>query len=132
MNDLAAAIGLGNLAGFRERLARRQDIAAVYRQRLEGVAGLALLRSEPGHHSAHWLFTVLVERRAAFVQALEDRGIPTSVVHRRIDRHPVFAGRRGDLAGQHAFDEQQISIPLHSSLSDREVEQIVEAVRAGW
>jgi perosamine synthetase len=132
MNDLAAAIGLGNLAGFRERLVRRQEIAAVYRQRLEGVPGLTLLRSEPGHHSAHWLFTVLVERRTAFVQALEDRGIPTSVVHRRIDRHPVFAGLRGDLAGQHTFDERQISIPLHSSLSDREVDQIVEAVRAGW
>jgi perosamine synthetase len=132
MNDLAAAVGLGNLAGFRERLARRREIAAVYRQDLEGVPGLTLLRSDTGYQSAHWLFTVLVERRASFVRALEERGVPTSVVHRRIDRHPVFGRTRPDLAGQDAFDERQISIPLHSSLSDREVQQIVEGVRAGW
>ena len=47
MNDLAAAIGLGNLAGFRERLARRREIAAVYREGLEGVPGLTLLRADP-------------------------------------------------------------------------------------
>jgi perosamine synthetase len=132
MNDLAAAVGLGNLAGFRERLARRREIAAVYRQGLEGVPGLTLLRSDPGHESAHWLFTMLVERRASFVRALEDRGVPTSVVHRRIDRHPVFGGTRPELAGQDSFDQHQISIPLHSTLSDREVQQIVEGVRTGW
>ncbi len=132
MNDLAAAIGLGNLAGFRERLARRREIAAVYREGLEGVPGLTLLRADPGHHSAHWLFTVLVERRPSFVQALEDRGIPTSVVHRRIDRHSVFGGIRPALLGQDHFDEQQISLPLHSSLSDREVQQVLAGVRAGW
>ena len=78
------------------------------------------------------LFTVLVERRSGFVQALEERGIPTSVVHRRIDRHSVFGGIRRDLPGQDHFDQHQISLPLHSSLSDREVQQVLDAVRAGW
>ena len=132
MNDLAAAIGLGNLAGFRERLARRREIAAIYREGLEGVPGMTLLRADPDHHSAHWLFTVLVERRPSFVHALEERGIPTSVVHRRIDRHSVFGGTRPDLPGQDQFDEGQISLPLHSSLSEREVQQVVAGVRAGW
>ena len=132
MNDLAAAVGLGNLVGFRERLARRREIAAAYRHDLERVPGLTLLRSDEGHQSADWLFTVLVERRASFVHALEERGIPTSVVHRRIDRHPVFGGTRPELSGQDHFDERQIALPLHSSLSDREVQQIVEGVRAGW
>jgi perosamine synthetase len=131
MNDLAAAVGLGNLAGFRDRLARRREIAARYRREFEGVPGLTLLRSDEGHDSASWLFTVLVEQRSSFVRALEDRGVPTSVVHRRIDRHRVFGGIR-DLAGQRHFDERQISLPLHSSLSDREVQQVVDVVRAGW
>lgn len=82
--------------------------------------------------SALHLAPVLVERRASFVRALEHRGVPTSVVHRRIARHPVFGSARQELAGQDAFDERQISVPLHSSLSEREVQQIVEAVRAGW
>ena len=132
MNDLAAAVGLGNLAGFDRRLARRREIAAIYRQSLESIPGLTLLRSDEGYESACWLFTVLVERRAAFVEALEQRGVPTSVVHRRIDRHPVFGGTRQELSGQTHFDEHQISLPLHSGLADREVQQVVDSVRAGW
>jgi perosamine synthetase len=131
MNDLAAAVGLGNLAGLKNRLARRRDIATQYRDELGGVPGLTLLRSDEGHASANWLFTVLVEQRASFARALEDRGVPTSVVHRRIDRHRVFGGIR-DLPGQRHFDERQISLPLHSSLSEREVRQVVDSVRAGW
>lgn len=132
MNDLAAAVGLGNLAGFRERLARRRAVAATYRRALEGVPGLTLLRSDDGHESASWLFTVLVEQRTSFVRALKGRGIPTSVVDRRIDRYQVFGGTRATLGGQCHFDEQQISLPLHSSLSEHDVQQVIAGVRAGW
>ena len=132
MNDLAAAVGLGNLAGFRERLTRRREIAAAYRQALESVPGMTLLRSEHGYESACWLFTVLVEGRESFVRALKGRGVPTSVVDRRIDRYRVFGGTRAALAGQRRFDEQQISLPLHSSLSDSDVRQVIDAVRTGW
>ena len=132
MNDLAAAVGLGNLVGFRERLARRREIAAAYRRALAGVPGLTLLRSDDGHESACWLFTVLVERREQFVRALKGRGIPTSVVDRRIDRYRVFGGIRAALVGQRQFDERQISLPLHSSLSEHDVQQVIVGVRAGW
>jgi perosamine synthetase len=128
MNDLAAAVGLGNLVGFRERLARRREIAAAYRRALAGVPGLTLLRSDDGHESACWLFTVLVERREQFVRALKGRGIPTSVVDRRIDRYRVFGGIRAALVGQRQFDERQISLPLHSSLSEHDVQQVIAGV----
>jgi perosamine synthetase len=132
MNDLAAAVGLGNLAGFRERLSRRRAIAGVYRRALDGVPGLTLLRSDDGRESSEWLFTLLVERRAAFVRVLKARGIPTSVVNRRIDRYTVFGGIRPELTGQSYFDEHQISLPLHSGLTDDDVQRVIAAVRAGW
>lgn len=132
MNDLAAALGLGNLIGCRERLARRRAIATAYRQAFDGVPGLTLLRSDEGHESANWLFTVLVERRASFARALQGRGIPASVVHRRIDRFRVFGGARTGLAGQRQFDDNQISLPLHSGLSENDVQQVIASVRAGW
>ena len=94
--------------------------------------GLTLLRSDHGYESACWLFTVLVERRDQFVRALKGRGIPTSVVDRRIDRYRVFGGMRAALAGQRQFDDRQISLPLHSSLSEDDVQQVIAGVRAGW
>jgi perosamine synthetase len=132
MNDVAAAIGLGNLPELPAQLARRREIAAVYRRELRNVAGLTLLRLEPDRESAWWLFTVLVERRENFVPALAERGVPTSVVHQRIDRNEVFGGPNEDLVGQRLFDDSQIALPLHAALTDSEVEQVIDAVRHGW
>lgn len=128
MNNVAAAIGLGNLEDFPKRLARRRQIAAFYRSALSDCPGLQLLRLKPDREHAYWLFTLLVDRRDDFVCRLAERGIPTSVVDLRIDQNSIFGGPR-PLPGQAEFDRRQISIPLHENLSDAQVEQIVEAIK---
>lgn len=132
MNNVAAAIGLGNLEGLAGQLARRREIAAFYRSELRNVPGLQLLALEPDREHAYWLFTVLVERRQDFVGALAEEGIPTSVVDLRIDRNTVFGGLRQDLPGQTRFDAQQIALPLHECLLREDAEHVVAAVRNGW
>jgi perosamine synthetase len=132
MNDLAAAVGLGNLETFGERLARRRATAARYRSELDDVPGLQLLRMEEDREHAFWLFTILVERRAAFVRKLADAGVPTSVVHVGSDRNSVFGGKQTELTGQRQFDDRQIALPVHDGLGEDDVDRVVEAVRAGW
>lgn len=132
MNDLAAAVGLGNLEDFPHRLARRRQIAAAYRAQLGGVPGLQLLRLQDDREHAWWLFTILVERREDFIRMLASHGLPASVVHQRIDRNSVFGGPRADLPGQEEFDARQVSIPVHEGLSDTESAAFVRAIRAGW
>jgi perosamine synthetase len=132
MNDLAAAVGLGNLEGFPARLRRRQEIAARFRAELGDVPGLELLDKADDRSHAYWLFPVLVSRREDFVRKLAERGIPASVVNRRIDRHPVFGGIRRELEGQARFDRSQISLPVHEELSDTQVERVIEVIRSGW
>lgn len=132
MNDLAAAVGLGNLEDFSQRLARRQQRGAFYREQLAGVPGLQLLQCADDRTHAYWLFTVLVDRRDAFIRHLADHGIPSSVVHLRIDRNAVFGGARDDLPGQALFNERQVSLPLHEGLTDDDVQRILSTVRSGW
>jgi perosamine synthetase len=132
MNDLAAALGLGNLETFAARLKRRRDIGALYRRELSRVPGLSLLRQDGDREHAFWLFTVKVERREDFVRRLAASSVPASVVHLRIDRNAVFGGARRDLPGQDEFDRTQISLPVHEGLSDDDVAAVVRAVRAGW
>jgi perosamine synthetase len=132
MNDLAAAVGLGNLETFSARLARRQQIGSLYRQQLRNVAGLELLELLPDRSHAYWLFTVLVERREDFIRKLAEQQIPASVVHLRIDHNSVFGGMRDDLSGQAEFDSRQVSIPVHEGLSDEQAGQIVAVIRGGW
>jgi dTDP-4-amino-4,6-dideoxygalactose transaminase len=78
------------------------------------------------------LFTALVENRDDFICHLAADGIPTSVVHLRIDRYTVFGGRRAGLPGQEAFEAHQISLPVHAGLSEDNVDQIVRRIRQGW
>ncbi len=132
LNDLEAAVGLGNLEDFPQRLARRQEIGNCYRQRLRDVPGLQLLRLDDDRTHAYWLFTILVERREDFIRKLASEGIPASVVHLRIDHNSVFGGVRDDLPGQAEFNERQVAIPVHEGLSPDEVEHIVHAIRSGW
>ena len=132
MNDLAASLGLGNLAAFPAQLTRRREIAAHYRQRLAGVPGLTLLRCDSDRQHAYWVFTILVDRRDDFTRCLKDRGVPTSVVDLRIDRFRVFGGQADDLPGQAEFDARQVAIPVHAALTADDVESIINAIRRGW
>ena len=132
LNDLAAAVGLGNLDSFPAMKARLRSVEATYRGQLADIGGLRLLRSEDDRVSGHWLFTMRVERREDFIRAMADRGVPASVVHLRIDRNSVFGGQRDDLPGQDVFNREQVSLPIHFGLSDEDVEKVVAAVQAGW
>ena len=63
MNDLAAAIGLGNLEVFPKQLKKTQRIAAIYQNEFKDVPGVRLLEYKEDRESAYWLFTILVEKR---------------------------------------------------------------------
>jgi perosamine synthetase len=132
MNDLAAAVGLGNLEDFPKIKRRLADIAAKYRRELADVDGIQFLRQQTDRVSGHWLFTIRVLRREDFIRALADRGVPTSVVHLRIDQNSIFGGLKKDLYGQEAFNREQVSLPIHFGLKDSDVDQVVSATRAGW
>lgn len=132
MNDLAAAIGLGNLFGFKSRLARRQIIGARYREALQNVPGLKVPPLPPDRTHAYYAFPVLVERREDFHRVMQERGVPSSVISRRIDRHPVFGGLREDLPGTDHYDQHQINLPCHDGLTDEDVQQVVDSIRRGW
>jgi perosamine synthetase len=132
LNDLGAAIGLGNLEEFPKALGRLREISSRYRREFTTVPGITLLESKDDRVSACWLFTLLAERRDDFLRALQGRGVPASVLHQRIDRNSVFGGLRKDLPNIAWFNDHQASVPLHAGLSDDEVETVIGAVKAGW
>ncbi len=132
MNDLAAAIGLGNLEAFPLNVKRRQEIAARYRNELKGISGIELLDYKSDRVCTYWLFTMLVEKREDFIRSLKSRGAPASVVHLRIDKNSVLGGITPDLVHQEKFNEKQVSIPVHNDLTDDDVGIVIHAIKEGW
>jgi perosamine synthetase len=132
LNDLAAAVGLGNLEDFPSNLKRRREIAARYSNELRNVPGLRLLDHKDDRKSAYWLFTILVKRRHDFIKKLKERGVPASVVHLRIDDNTVFGGITQGLSNQEKFNEDQVAIPIHEALTDDDVKLILDTIKEGW
>ena len=132
MNDLAAVLGLGNLEELPQRLKRIQEIASIYRKELAQVPGLRLLDYKDNRKSSYWLFTILVENRLDFINRMKASDIPVSVVHQRIDRFAVFGGKTTGLVNQEKFDENQISIPIHSNLTNEDIDNIIHNIKRGY
>ncbi len=131
MNDLAAALGLGNLEDCTIILESRKKIASIYRKKLSNIAGLKLLSYSDDRESSYWLFTILVEKREDFIRKLQEHGIPSSVVHLRIDHNSVFGGLK-NLPNQEKFNRMQVSIPIHQGLTFFDIELIIKTIKSGW
>ena len=132
MNDVAASIGLGNFEDFEKVLARRREIVKAYRSGLKGVPGVELFMRLSDRQSADWLFSIHVQQREEFCRMMKAKEIAVSVVHLRIDRNDVCGGERLDLPELARFTETHVSLPLHPFLTDSDIQQVIDSVRAGW
>jgi perosamine synthetase len=129
MTDLAAAIGLAQLPKLPAFNDRRRAIAARYDAELRGIITPAV-RSRVRH--VYHQYTIRVHGRDAFAERLKERGVGSAIyypipVHRQ---KPFLALGYGDqrYPVTDRLTDQVLSIPVHPSLSDGEVETVIGAV----
>ncbi len=133
MNDIAAAIGLANLPAVADTLKRHRENAEYYRVALRDVAGIRLLEEAPDRGSAHWLFTLRASRRDDLRRKLHERGIASSMVHKRNDHYSCTrAFRAEDLPGTNIMDREMLCIPVGWWVEAADRERIAEVIREGW
>ena len=129
MTDIHASIGLAQLNKLSGYNLRRREIAARYDAELRGV----ITPSAPaGVTHVYHQYTIRVQRRDEFVERLRELGIGTGIyypipVHRQ---KPYIELGYGDQSYPvtEMLTEQVVSIPVHPSLSDDEVSQVIAAV----
>lgn len=128
-NDILAAVGLANVAGAAWSVARSRLNAEWYSRALAACPGVTLPPFDPG--ASYWIYTILVDDRPSFAAHLQARGIATSRVHARNDKHSAFkavAESRGPLPGVDHFDAHQIAIPNGWWVTERDRERIASAI----
>jgi perosamine synthetase len=130
--DIIATLGLEGLKNFGAVMKRRRDIVNTYRDELANVPGVTLLENKADRESADWLFTMHVDRRLEFAEAMQAKGVEVSVVHWRNDKYTLFGGLRKDLPSTDRANDTMICIPLHNNLSDDDVRYVIECVKEGW
>jgi dTDP-4-amino-4,6-dideoxygalactose transaminase len=138
LSDVLAAIGVGQLERFAESQQRRIALVERYRSRLADVpeVRLPVARAEVTH--AWHLFPVALELerlsidRARFFTELRAENIGTSVHFIPIHFHPHFRDSLRLTEGAFPVAEdayrRAISLPLFAHMTDRDVDDVCEAV----
>ena len=133
--DVLCALGSSQLTRLAEFKKRRAEIHARYNAALADVEGVATPPSRPGADPVWHLYPlrVLEGRRKALFEHLRGVGIGVQVNYIPAYWHPVFEDlgyRRGLCPNAEAYYEQELSLPLFPSLTDADVDRVVDAVRA--
>ncbi|OGB09143.1 MAG: UDP-4-amino-4,6-dideoxy-N-acetyl-beta-L-altrosamine transaminase [Burkholderiales bacterium RIFCSPHIGHO2_12_FULL_65_48] len=137
MTDVAAAMGVEQLARLPQFVQRRQDLATRYHDQLAPLP-LTLPADAPQGDTHAWHLYVIRLRadaplgRDEVIQALSDRGIGTSVHYVPLHRHPYWRDRyqltpemfpQADAAYQ-----AMISIPLFTAMGDSDQDRVIAAL----
>lgn len=134
--DINAAIALVQLERLDAINARRTELAAAYRQKLEGlpVQPLALPAYAQTHAWHLFILRIDSERcgmdREAFMQGLQDQGIGTGIHFIATHLHTWYRQRAPDLylPNTEWNSARLCSIPLFPDMSDQDLDRVVGAI----
>ncbi len=138
LTDVAAAIGLPQLARCMEFHARRLEIAGRYDAAFAGLPAIRRIAVRDHDEHAWHLYVVQLEPgrltldRDGFVREMAERNIGTSVHFIPLHLHPYWRDRYRlspeQLPGATRAFERIVSLPIYAAMSDRDVEDVIEAV----
>jgi perosamine synthetase len=140
LTDIAAAIGIHQLARAEAMRRQREGLAARYLAALAEVEEIELPPTDGNRVHAWHLFPIrlrlerLAITRNAFLDELKSQGVGSSVHWRPLHLHPyyeqTFGWRSEDLPVATAVWERLVSLPLFPGMRDEEIEHVIRTVRA--
>jgi UDP-4-amino-4-deoxy-L-arabinose-oxoglutarate aminotransferase len=140
LTDMAAALGISQLARLDAMNDRRRELATLYRQRLAAVPEIVPLAepSYPARHAWH-LFIVRVNTREGqpdrdrFMEELKRRNIGTGLHFRAVHLQKYYVEargmRRGMLPNTEWNSDRICSLPLFPDMTPADVDDVVSAIR---
>ncbi len=126
MSDILAAVGLPQLHRLDELLGERTRIADAYNERLRHLP-VVLPSADEGDVHGWQAYVIQVERRDEVLDGLRSQGIEAQIGTFALPLlHPYRD--QGFFAGaEHAF-ERALALPLHTRLTEPELDRVAEAL----
>lgn len=137
LSDLNCALGLSQLGKLDVFLKRRREIAARYSSSLGALPALTLPGLRPHRESAWHLYVVqlnlecLRADRQQIFAALRAENIGVNVHYIPVYWHPYYRDlgyQRGLCPAAESVYERILTLPIHPAMSDRDVDDVIEAV----
>lgn len=130
LDPIQAAILKVKLAHLDHDNARRQQIARAYDA---GLKGVEIPKVRPGASHVYHQYVVRHPDREALRERLKAKGVMTNVHYPEpVHRQPAYMGRVavGSMKRTEALLPRVLSLPMYPQMTDTQVAQVIEAVRA--
>ncbi len=134
MTDIMAALGLVQFERYPGILQRRYDIVERYNEALKDLPVAVLNHKGADHCSSHHLYLVRLlgktrEDANKVIEQMAERGIATNVHYKPLPMMTAYKALGFDIKdypnAYHLF-ENEITLPLHTKLTDEDVEYVIE------
>lgn len=133
MTDIMAALGLVQMERYQQLLERRYEIVAKFNEGLKDLPVAVLNHRDANHCSSHHLYLIRLlgktrEETNRVIEQMAERGIATNVHYKPLPMMTAYKALGFDIKNYpnafHLF-ENEISFPLHTKLSDEDVDYII-------
>ena len=135
MTDIAAALGLSQLKNYDKKLVRRKEIIEKYDAAFHklGIMTLEHFKSDV-KSSGHLYITrvpgITVKQRNDIIIDMAKKGIVCNVHYKPLPMHTAYRALGFDIKNfpnAHAFFKNEITLPLHTCLTDEMVDYIIKS-----
>lgn len=134
MTDVAAAIGLSQMKRYDAMLARRKEIIRRFDAALKPMGVEVLDHYGEKHQSSGHLYLsrvpgISLEQRNDIIIKMAERGIACNVHYKPLPMHTAYKNLGFDIKdypNAYAHFANEISLPLHTCLTDEQVEYVIE------
>lgn len=138
LTDIASGIGLAQLKRYPSLLKRRFEIVERYNKGFEGTRIKPFIHFEEDRKSCCHLYIVNIEGaseedRNEIIVKMAERGIATNVHYKPLPMHTAYKNLGFDIKDYpNAFDnyKSEITLPIHTLLTDKQVDYIIENLKA--
>lgn len=134
MTDVMAGIGLAQFARYPKMLKRRKEIIDRYDAAFKPLGVDVLAHYTSTHTSSGHLYltripNIKAEKRNEIIIKMAEAGIACNVHYKPLPMHTAYKNLGFDIQdypNAYARFENEISLPLHTCLTDEEVEYVIE------
>ena len=135
MTDIMAALGLAQMKRYPDILARRKEIIEKYNEGLKNLPVSVLEHFGNDFASSGHLYLVRVHDKTRkecneIIEKMEECGIATNVHYKPL---PLLSAYRNqgfnikDYPNAYAMFENEITLPLHTKLTDEEIDYVIDS-----
>lgn len=136
MTDIMAAIGLVQLKRYPSLVKRRYEIIQQYDEAMDALGIKHLVHKTDSYISSGHLYliripSITVEQRNEIITRMAENGVSTNVHYKPLPMMSGYQKLGFDIKDYpHAYDlyHNEITLPLHTKLSDEDVKQVTDTL----